>query len=33
VMTTILGGVTVFDGTSVGPVGGRMVRRDDRSAV
>ena len=33
VVTTILGGVTVFDGTSVGPVGGRMVRRDDRSVV
>jgi len=33
VATTILGGVTIFDGTSVGPIGGRMVRRDDRSVV
>jgi allantoinase len=33
VATTILGGVTIFDGTRVGPIGGRMVRRDDRSVV
>jgi allantoinase len=31
VVTTILGGVTVFDGTSVGPIGGRMLRRNGRS--
>ncbi len=33
IVTTVLGGVTVFDGTNVGPVGGRMVKRDDRSVV
>ena len=29
VVTTILGGITVFDGTSVGPIAGRMLRRND----
>lgn len=29
VVTTILGGVVVFDGTTVGPRDGRMLRRDD----
>lgn len=30
VATTILGGVTVFDGTITGPASGSMLRRDDR---
>jgi allantoinase len=29
VVTTILGGITAFDGTGVGPIGGRMLRRND----
>ena len=29
VVTTILGGAPVFDGTTVGPASGRMLRRDD----
>ncbi len=33
VVTTILGGVTVFDGTSLGPISGRMLRRNDRSDI
>jgi allantoinase len=33
VVTTILAGVTVFDGTSVGSIGGRMLRRNDRSDI
>ena len=33
VVTTILAGVTVFDGTGVGPIGGRMLRRNDRSDI
>jgi allantoinase len=31
VVTTILGGVTVFDGANISPGGGKMLRRDDRS--
>ncbi len=31
VAATILRGVSVFDGTTIGPSGGRMLRRDDRS--
>jgi allantoinase len=31
VVTTILGGVTVFDGDGVTPGNGRMLRRHDRS--
>ena len=33
IVTTILAGVMVFDGTSVGPIGGRMLRRNDRSDI
>jgi allantoinase len=31
VVTTILGGITVFDGDGISPGNGRMLRRDDRS--
>jgi allantoinase len=31
VVTTILGGMTVFDGDGISPGNGRMLRRDDRS--
>jgi allantoinase len=31
VVTTILGGITVFDGDGIAPGNGRMLRRDDRS--
>lgn len=31
VVTTILGGITVFDGEEINPGNGRMLRRDDRS--
>ena len=33
IATTILAGVTVYDGASVGPIGGRMLRRNDRSDI
>jgi allantoinase len=29
VVTTILGGITVFDGEDINPGNGRMLRRDD----
>ena len=29
VVATILGGITIFDGTNVGPIAGRMLRRND----